>query len=153
MKLVNKIKLDSITSMKNGDKAKLSTLRLLISELEKEKVSLKLSNVEDLSDEQVQTVISRQIKKLDKEIEAYVAVGRETGLQNAEKELLISYLPKQASEEEIRQLAYHAVTLFKRREINHPMQYLSPRLKGRVDMGLLNKVIKEVQRELDEDNV
>src|SRR5690606_32618907 len=106
MSLVTKIKSDSVQAMKDKDKDKLSTLRLLISELEKEKVSKKLSDVTDLTDEQAQAVISRQIKKLDKEIEAYVGAGRSTESQETEKELLKTYLPKQATEEEIRELAY-----------------------------------------------
>lgn len=152
MTLVNQIKSDTTQAMKDGNKAKLSTLRLLVSELEKEKVSMKLADVNGLKDEQVQTVISRQIKKLDKEIEAYQNVNRSTESQEAEKELLISYLPKQATAKEIRELTYRAVNLARRREINNPMQYLSQRLKGKADMKLVSKVVKEVQRELDDDN-
>lgn len=146
MSLVKEIKTDSVRFMKERNTRDLSTLRLLISELEKEKVAMKLNTVEDLTDEQAQTVISRQIKKLNKEIESYVAVGRETDSQEAEKKLLTSYLPKQATEDEIRELVYHAIALVERGEIRNPMQYLSQRLKGKADMKLVAKIAKEVEK-------
>lgn len=140
--LVKQIKKDSLLAMKAKNKAELDALRLLIAELEKERIALK---VDELSNEQAQTVISRQLKKLDKEIEAYVAVGRDTDNQEAEKELLKGYLPKQLSEAEIREHVYHAIALVERKEIRNPMQYLSQRLKGKADMGLVAKIVKELQ--------
>lgn len=148
--LANKIKFDTVRAMKDGGRLRLSVMRLLVAELEKEKVSLKLADVGDLTDEQTQAVVSRQIKKLDKEIEAYVAVGRETDSQEYEKEVLKKYLPEQATEEEIRKLAYHADSLVRRGEIRNPMQYLGQRLRGKADMKLVAKIAKEVQQELDD---
>ena len=141
--LLDKIKSDQIEAMKSKNKEKLSTLRLLVAELEKEKIALKSSG---LSDSQVENVISRQIKKLDKEIEAYVAVGRGTDSQNSEKELLLSYLPKQASEDEIRELVFQAIALTDKGEVKNPMQYLSSKLKGKADMSLVSKIVKELSK-------
>ncbi|MER2006530.1 MAG: GatB/YqeY domain-containing protein [Psychrobacillus sp.] len=143
--LVNKIKADAVQAIKDKETAKLSTLRLLVAELEKEKVSHKLTEVTGLSDEQTLAVINRQIKKLDKEIESYVAVGRGTNSQEIEKEILVNYLPEQASEEEIRELVAYAVGLVEKGEIRNPMQYLSQHLKGKADMGLVMKIVKEFQ--------
>lgn len=146
--LVNKIKADSIQAMKNKEKEKLSTLRLLISELEKEKVNQKLTEVTGLTDEQTQSVISRQIKKLDKEIESYMAVGRDTTNQESEKEILLSYLPKQLSDSEIRDLVEDAIKLVQEGSINNPMRYLSQKLKGKADMKNVMKILKEAEKEL-----
>lgn len=144
--LVNTIKADSIVAMKNKENAKLSTLRLLIAELEKEKVSLKLADVKGLSDEQAQAVISRQVKKLDKEIEAYVAVGRTTEAQEVEKELLQSYLPKQLTDEEIHDIVAEIAMQAKEsgQNIGMAMKQLSAKLKGKADMGKVSKLAREL---------
>lgn len=139
MKLFNQIKEDAKQAMRAKEKEKLSTLRLLTAELEKE---MKLTGVNELTDEQVQTVISRQIKKLDKEIESYVAVNRATEKQEAEKEVLFSYLPKQLTEAEIHNEILVALALVKSGDIKNPMQYLS-KLKGKADMGLVSRIVKE----------
>jgi uncharacterized protein len=145
MELVKKIKQDSINALKEKNKEKLSSLRLLLAELEKEKIKLKTP---ELTDSEAESVINRQIKKLDKEIEAYVAVNRNTDSQHVERELLLTYLPKQLSEEEIREVVAHAVKIFKEGEINHPMPYLSARLKGKADMSLVIKIVKEELRKV-----
>lgn len=140
--LVNKIKTDSIQAMKNKETATLSTLRLLIAELEKEKISLKVA---ELSDEQAQSVISRQIKKLDKEIESYVAVCRGTESQEVEKELLQSYLPKQLSDEELYDIVVEVAMRTKESggNIGTAMKSLSS-LKGKADMGEVSKLVREL---------
>lgn len=145
-KLIEVIKKDTITSMKNGEKEKLSTLRMLVAELEKEKISKKLTEVNELSNEDVERVISGQIKKLDKEIESYLAVDREVDNQNKEKEILLSYLPKQLTEEEIRQNVEAFVNSTKDNgmTIGEAMKQLSAKLKGKADMKIVSKNLKEL---------
>lgn len=143
--LVTRIKGDTTQAMKSKDKEKLSTLRLLIAELEKEKIENKLDDVGDLADEQVEAVISRQIKKLDKEIEAYLAVGRTTDSQDSEKELLISYLPKQLTDEELLEVIKEIARVTKEtgNNIGFAMKEVSRRVKGIADMGKASKMLKE----------
>jgi uncharacterized protein len=143
--LVNQIKADSVQAMKSKETEKLSTLRLLVAELEKEKVQHKLTEVTGLSNEQTQSVISRQIKKLDKEIESYVAVGRSVEKQEAEKEILQSYLPQQLTEKEIRVEVEFALKLVANGEIKNPMQHLGKVLKGKADMKVVQAIVKELQ--------
>lgn len=137
--LLKKIKDDRITAMKNKDKATRDTLELLLAKIEKEKIALKA----ELTKEQIEVVIARTLKELDKEIEAYKAVSRETKSQEIEKELLLSYMPKQLTEDEIHAEIAHAVSLVERGEIKNPMQYLSNKLKGKANMGLVMKIVKE----------
>lgn len=144
MKLINKIKQDMVQAMKNKEKAKLTTLRMLLAKVEKEKVSLKLAEVSDLTEVQVESVILKNIKELDKEIESYVQVGRDTSSQQTEKELLLTYLPTQLTESEIEFEVYVAIGMFRNGVIKNPMQHLS-KLKGKADMVLVNKILKEIQ--------
>lgn len=143
--LINKIKEDIKQAMRDKEKgkAKLSTLRMLLAKIEKEKVVLKLVDVSNLTNEQVQSVITKNIKELDKEIDSYVAVNRNTESQDSEKALLLTYLPTQLTEEEIRVEVAHAKGLVANGEIKNPMQYLSKELKGKADMGLVTKIVKE----------
>jgi uncharacterized protein len=144
--LVNTIKADSVEAMRNGEKEKLSTLRLLVAELEKEKISHKLTEVTGLSDEQAQNVISRQIKKLDKEIESYVAVGRSTEKQETEKALLQTYLPKQLTDQELFDIVSEIAMQTKESggNIGMAMKSLSAKLKGKADMGKVSKLARDL---------
>lgn len=142
--LVSKIKSDSIEARKEKQEGKdrLSTLCLLISELELRKIELLLNEVTDLTDEQVIEVVNTQLKKLSKEKEAYAAAGKSTLSQDKEAEVLMSYLPPQATEEEIADAIKKAVGLTEAGEIKNPMQYLSKELKGKADMKQVVELVK-----------
>ncbi|GIN25615.1 GatB/YqeY domain-containing protein [Bacillus licheniformis] len=143
--LVQQIKEDVKNALKSKDKNKLSTLRLLVSKLEKEKITLKLSDIIQLNDDQVQTVIRRNIKELDKEIEAYKAVDRDASKQETEKQLLMSYLPKQLTENEVENVVSSIVEYVKVSggNMGMAMKLASQELKGRADMKLVNQIVKQ----------
>ena len=140
--LLEKIKKDRIEAMKSGDNAKRNTLQLLLAKIEKAQIE----NKDALTDAQVESVISKNLKELDKEIESYVAVGRATDSQEKEKELLLTYLPEQLTEEEINFFIKQAKILIANGEIKNEMQYLSPNLKGKADMKLVAKLVKEYDK-------
>lgn len=137
--LLEKIKKDRIEAMKSGDTAKRSTLQLLLAKIEKAQIDNKAT----LTKEQIESVISKSLKELDKEIESYIEVNRSTESQELEKELLLTYLPKQLDEEEIKQHVEHAIDLTAKGEIKNPMQYLSMALKGKADMKLVSKLLTQ----------
>lgn len=66
---------------------------------------------EGLSDEEMLTVIKREVKKRDDSIEMYSSAGRKELAQKevAEREILKEFLPEQMSEEEITELAEQVV--------------------------------------------
>lgn len=148
MSLAERIKSDMIESLKNKETDKLSSLRLLVSELEKEKVLMRESDISKLSDEQVFRVINRQIKSLRNEILSYEEIGRSTDKQNVEMELLLSYMPNQASDKEIKEYIRRSLRLVELGEIRNPMQYLSAMLNGRADMSSVARAVNKVKDEL-----
>lgn len=142
--LITQIKQDVKQAMRDKDKAKLSTLRMLIATIEKKQIETKGI----LTDLEVIESISKNIKQLNQEIESIVTANRDNASEkiaklDSEKEVLLSYLPKQLSEEEIRTHVTHALELISKGEIASPMQYLSTKLKGKADMKLVNKLVKE----------
>lgn len=142
--LVNQIKEEATQALKQGDVAKLSTLRLLIAEFEKEKVVQKLSDVLELTEEHALAVINRQLKKLDKEIEAYQHVGVGAVKQFAEKEVLKAYLPKQLSEEEVVKAVKEIAQSVSETggKIGQAMKEVSAKLKGKADMKKASELMK-----------
>ena len=90
---------DLTTAMKEQNKFKLSVLRMLKSALQMEKISKK----HDLSDEEVITVIKRQVKTRKDSMEEYKKYNKEEEVQNLTKEIEIlnEYLPAEMSDEDI----------------------------------------------------
>lgn len=137
--LLKTIKNDSIQALKDKDSAKLATLRMLVAEIEKR---MKQTGTTEISDAEVQEVISSQKKKLAKEKEVYISVGQNTDKQDAEEKVLTAYLPEQMSEEDIRKEIELSLAMVDRQEIRNPMQYLSGKLKGKADMTQVMAMVK-----------
>lgn len=139
--LITKIKDDMKTAMKNKDKEKLSTLRMLLSLIETERGKVGIATVEDFTDEQIIDLINRNIKSLNNEIQSIVSVGRDASKQEKEKEVLIAYLPQQLTEEEVRAEVQEALS--HNLQFGLAMKVLSGKLKGKADMGLVSRIAKE----------
>lgn len=103
---------DSITqkiaeAMKARDEIRLSTLRLLLSAINYEKIAKQ----HNLSEEEELVVVRKEAKKRKDAIEAYEKAGAKERAEKEKKELLIleEYLPAQISEEELTKIVDEAI--------------------------------------------
>ncbi|HSL88670.1 MAG TPA: GatB/YqeY domain-containing protein [Ignavibacteriaceae bacterium] len=100
MNLKDKINIDLKDAMKSGDKIRLQTIRsirALILEFEKSGTGKQLTPEEEV------TMLTTAAKKRKESIEQFRNAGREelAKQEEAELEIIMSYLPKQLSEVEI----------------------------------------------------
>ena len=152
MSLIVRIKEDMKKAMRNKDTAKLSTLRMLLAKLENKKVEKKLPSVNHLSEDEVVNVIRKNVKELDKEIASYEAVGRTTEKQEAEKEVLQSYLPREASHEEVEEALKDILKSAKDGAFNIGMglKAIAQKLGLPFDKAHASKLLKEEMKKMDE---
>lgn len=100
MKLREQLAADLKDAMRSGDETRKSTLRLLraaIVNAEKEK------GASELTDEDVQRVIAQQAKQRRDSIAEFEKAGRDdlVAQEQAELDVIMEYLPRQLTEEEI----------------------------------------------------
>ena len=105
MSLQEKINNDAVSAFKNGDRFITETLRSLKAAILNQAIALKLHDV-GLSDNQVETLIAREVKKRQESADIYESADRpELALrEHQEIEVLKVYLPTQLTELEINQL-------------------------------------------------
>ncbi len=96
----DKLNEDMKTSLKAGDKLRLSTVRMLISELKNERIA----QGADLDDVSQRKVLASYAKRRKEAIEAARAGGREdvATKEQLEYDITMSYLPKQLTDDEMR---------------------------------------------------
>lgn len=138
---------DMKEAMKNHDKDSLSTLRLLKSDIDLYLINNKMERNE-ASDDIVIDVVSKQVKKHRESIEEFKKGNREDLVKNLEREieLLSKYLPKQLTKEEIEveiNKVFDKVKPTSMKDMGLLMKELTPVLKGKADMKLVNDLIKE----------
>lgn len=161
--LRKKIQNDFKQALKEKDKLKISTLRLLQAALlikEKEKrekivkikgqLSEKVLQEESLlSDEEILDILSSEIKKRREAIQEFQKGGRDDLVEREKRELKIleKYLPAQISNEELKQLINKAIKELKiqnSQEIGKVMAFLMPKLKGRAEGRRVVQLVKEI---------
>lgn len=100
--MLDNIERDIKAAMLAGDKAKVETLRGLKSAILNEAIATGVKE-EGLSDEAAQKVLVRESKKRSEAAELYKQGGNDQRAEAelAEKAIIDSYLPEQASEDEI----------------------------------------------------
>jgi uncharacterized protein YqeY len=135
---------DVKNTMRNKDKERLATLRMITAAIKQKEVDERA----DLDDGQVLAVLDKMAKQHRDSIEQYQKAGRDdlVAKETSELEVVTSYLPEQLSEEEIRQIikeTIEATGASSMQDMGKLMGQLKPRLQGRADMGKVSGLIKQ----------
>jgi len=105
----------------------------------------------ELTEEEIMEVVSNETKKRKESIEEFKKGGRDNLAEKEQKELKIlkEYLPEQMSEEQIREEAKKTIEetgATGQQDTGKVMSVLMPKLKGKAEGGLVNKVVNDLLR-------
>jgi len=144
MSLIEKINQDVVTCMKNKDSFALGVVRMVKGAIQLEKINKK----RELTDDEVIAVIAKQIKMRNDSIQEFEKANRNDLISQSQKEieLLNVYLPEQLSTEEVNKIiddAFEKVKPTSSKDMGLIMKEVSPKLKGKADMGEVSTIIKE----------
>ena len=144
MTLSERINNDLKEAMKSKDSFRLSVIRMIKGAMQLAKPNPR----EELTDDDVITVISKQIKMRNDSIKEFEAAGRSDLVEQNKKEIEIlnTYMPKQLSEEELTEIidkVFEEVKPTSQKDMGLIMKNISPLVKGKADMSLVNKLVKE----------
>ena len=146
MTLKEKLTADMKEAMKakEAGKQRLSVIRLVRGAIRQ----LEIDGKKELGDEDVLGVISKEAKQRRDAIEEFKKGGRDDLVAAAEAEIaiLMEYLPKQLSKDEIKSLVQEAIAASgaaSPKDMGKVMKELMPKVKGRADGKLVNEVVKE----------
>lgn len=160
MTLEERIDQDLVIAIKSGEEKRRDVLRTVKSNLKNYKIDQKAGA--DLTDEDVVTLLGKEIKRRKESIEAFNTANRPelAADEQAEIDIIQPYLPEQMSEDEIRAIV---TTYFETnpkdatqivgqepselatpgRDMGRIMGALSPQFKGKADMSVVAKILKE----------
>ena len=142
-----KIEQDIKTAMLAGDKAKAELLRGLKSAILNETISLQAKD-SGLTDEQIQKVLAREAKKRAEAAELYKTGGSKERAEAelAEKAIIDSYLPEQASEDDIKKTVSEEVAKLEsptQADMGKIIGAVRGRLGAGADGATIAKLVKE----------
>ena len=129
------------------DELKTSVLRMLLSAINYSEIEKGGAGYE-ATDEDVLSVIQKEVKQRRDSIEEFKKGGRQELVDKETKELEIlqTYLPEQMSEDEIRKSVEETISQTGAksiRDMGRVMGALMPKLKGKADASLVSKIVRE----------
>ena len=145
MSLMEKLTADMKEAMKQGEKERLSVIRLVRGAVRQAEIDGK----KILSDDEVISVITKEVKMRRDSIEEFERGKRADLVKKAEEEisLLMPYLPSQLSIDEVKKIVEEAVAevgATTAKDMGKVMGALMPRVKGRADGKLVNEIVRSI---------
>ena len=139
MAVVDQVQEDARTALKAGDRDRCNALRLIASELQKA--------VKDGGDDEV-VVLQRERKRRLESAAAYRDGGRDdlATTEEAEAELIASYMPAQLGDDELAEIVAAAVAesgASSPRDMGDVMKLVMPKVQGRADGKRVSAAVKE----------
>ena len=138
-----KILEDMKSAMKSQDKEVLSVLRMVKGAISMQEIDKK----KELSDEEVISVIAKEIKTRKESIVEFEKGGRTDLVSKTQSEIdiLNKYMPEQLSEEQINKIIDEAFNSLNpsASDIGRVMGYITPKVKGKADLSLVSKKVRE----------
>ncbi|KAA9026355.1 GatB/YqeY domain-containing protein [Niallia endozanthoxylica] len=144
MSLLERLNSDIKQAMKNKEKDKLTTIRMIKSSIQNE--AIKLGH--ELSEDEEVTVLSREVKQRKDSLHEFEKAGREDLAEKIRTELqyVELYMPEQLSEEEVTEIVKQAISetgASSKAEMGKVMSAVMPKVKGKADGSLVNKLVQQ----------
>ena len=139
MDLQNRLQEDMKAALKQGDKERLSVIRMMLSDVKNIDLAPKPTTAED--------AVAAYAKKLRKSQEEYQKIGKTEEVDKLKYELGVveGYLPKRASPEETERLvdAFLAQNTFTEKQVGQAMGAFMKAHGGNVEAGVVNPMLKK----------
>lgn len=144
MSLKEQLTNDLKESMKNKEQVRKSVVTLIRAAIKQKEVDERV----ELDDNAVLDIISKQLKQRSDALEDFTKGGRDDLISQTKEEMniLLSYLPKQLTDDELRVLikeAVEAVNATSSKDMGKIMGILIPKTKGKADGKRINALVSE----------
>ena len=131
--------------MKAGDRLKLSTLRMLVAAIKQKEIDTR----SDLSDDDIISIIEKQMQQRLEAAEQYEAAGRNELFEkeSQEAEILKAYLPEKMGEEEVKGMIEKIISEMgeiSMKEMGNVMSALKDQAGSKIDMKLASQMVREI---------
>ncbi|TQN28686.1 hypothetical protein FHX37_4046 [Haloactinospora alba] len=145
--LRDRLKTDLTAAMKQRDEVRVRTLRMALSAVSTEEAS---KGSQELGDDEVVTLLTREVKRRREAAEAFDAGGggAKAEAERAEADVLAEYLPRQLTDAELTDVVSAAIAetgASGMASMGQVMKVVTPRTTGQADGS---RVAAEVRRQL-----
>ena len=148
------ISVELSNALKNGDKERIHTLRLVLAAIKDKEIASRSSGEDaTISDDTIINLLKKMVKQRNDSIDMFQKAGREELVkkENNEIEIISEFLPKQLGEKETVSACEEAINATEAKslkEIGKVIKYLKENSSPALDISLASKFIKEKLQKL-----
>lgn len=147
--LREKIIADMKDAMRAGEKAKVSTLRLMNNAIKQADIEARPKGVEAISDAEVLQVFAKMIKQRRDSVEQFTAGGRPELAESEQAEIAVieSYMPKQMSDDEVKAAATAIISEIGAagmKDMGKVIAAMKEKFAGQMDFGKASGLVKDL---------
>lgn len=146
MSMIDKVRAEMVAAMKNHDKERKESLSMLLSALKNKAIDKR----EDLTEAEEFEVVKKELKQTKETMELAPADRTDIKTQcEARIAVLSEFAPEEMGEEQLRAVIAQTVTELgvenpSAKDKGKVMKALMPKVKGRADGGLVNRLVGEM---------
>lgn len=136
---------DLKTAMKEKDVIRKNTVQMVRSAI----LQYEKDNLTELDESGVLEIVAKELKKRKDVLPEYEKSGRDDLIEGIKREIevLLAYLPKQLTEEELEVIIKEAIAetgAESVKDIGKIMQNVMPKTKGRADGKMINSIVRKL---------
>lgn len=143
LQLKNQLLLDLKNTMKNKDTVAKNTIQSLRAAI----LQYEIDNKQELTDDKIIDIISKEKKKRLDALEQFNKSDRQDLIQQTQKELNVisKYLPQPATQEEIEQIVINTIRELNatQKDFGKVMKEVTAKLKNRTDGKTISGIVKQ----------
>lgn len=145
MSLKERLMADLKDAMKSKDKLRKDVITMVRASIKQKEVDERI----EIDDSDITDIIAKQVKEKRASIDDFKKGNREDLVDQTEKEIeiLLDYLPKQLSEDELHSIIQETIDengITSMKDIGKLMKNVMPKVKGRADGNMVNKIAREI---------
>ena len=139
--LIDELKAAKIKAFKEKDVIAKDIIGIIVSKYQLSEVEARAAGKE-IGDKELLAIIQKTLKELADEKEGYKKVGNDAKVEviSKQEEIISSYLPKQLSEQEIRDI----ISSLEDKSVPSVMKHFKTNYAGQVDMSLVNSILRSL---------
>ncbi|HJA41293.1 MAG TPA: GatB/YqeY domain-containing protein [Firmicutes bacterium] len=146
MNFLDRLNHDLKEAMRSKDKVRLSVIRMVKGAMQNEAIQFKKDM---LTEDEALTVLLREVKQRKDSLQEFEKANRQDLAAKLQEELQIldEYMPEQLSEDELRKIVSQAIEetgATSKKDIGKVMSYVLPKVKGKADGGIVNKIVQQL---------
>jgi len=144
MSLKDKLMEDLKFAMKNKEQLRKSVITMVRAAIKQFEVDNRI----EIDDDKIIEIISKQVKQKRDAIVEFEKGNRQDLVEEARAEIdiLMDYLPKQLTDQEIKEIVLETISEVKAegpKDIGKVMGAIMPKIKGKADGKIVSKLVKE----------